>query len=56
MKKRMGMLSLSSLLFIFMFALLPNIKAEAASVTQTAATQNSVTISWQAPSSSTRVV
>lgn len=56
MKKRMGMLSLSSLLFIFMFALLPNIKAEAASVTQTAATQNSVTISWQAPSFSTRVV
>lgn len=49
MKKGLHIISFSTILFIFMLAFAPNMKADAASITQTAATQNSATITWEAP-------
>ena len=56
MKKGLHIISFSTILFIFMLAFAPNMKVDAAGVTQTAATQNSATITWAAPTSSYSVV
>lgn len=56
MKKSMKSFLLACFAFVFAFLVIPAAKTEAASVEQTGATQNSVTVAWADQSSSYRTI
>ena len=56
MKKSMKSFLLACFAFVFAFLVIPAAKTEAASVEQTGATQNSVTVAWADQSTSSRTI